>query len=296
MAWNLIRRKKRDMPDGLWIRCEDCSRIVYKKEVEEGQHVCPKCNFHFRIPAVERLRILLDPESFEELYGDLVPGDPLNFVDREPYTDRIKRYQEKTKLKDAIVVGRGSIEGRTLMIGVTDYFFMAGCMGSVVGEKIARIAEDAVRLRLPLVVVAASGGGARMQEGIFSLMQMAKTSAAIARMHAAGVLYVTVLTDPTMAGAMASFASLGDVVIAEPKALIGFTGPDVIKETIGKSLPDGFQRSEFALEHGLIDMIMERKEMRRTLKRIMDYCMPVPVDGTATDAHKNDQKQENKQG
>ena len=274
MAWNLIRRKKRDMPDGLWIRCEDCSRMVYKKEVEEALHVCPKCNFHFRIHARERLRILLDPDSFEESYPDLTPGDPLNFVDREPYTERIKRYQEKTGLKDAIIVGRGTLEGVPMLIGVTDYFFMAGCMGSVVGEKITRMAEDAVRLRLPLVVVAASGGGARMQEGIYSLMQMAKTSAAIARMHEAGVLYISLLTDPTMAGAMASFASLGDVVIAEPKSLIGFTGPEVIKETIGGTLPEGFQRAEFALEHGLIDMIVDRKDLRRTIARIIDCCMP----------------------
>jgi len=274
MAWNILGRKKRDMPDGLWVRCEDCSRMVYKKEVEEGLHVCPKCNFHFRITARERLRILLDPDSFEEFYAEIVPGDPLEFVDRESYPDRIKRYQEKTGLTDAILVGRGAIEDRSMLIAVTDYFFMAGCMGSVVGEKITRIAEDAVKMRLPLVIVAASGGGARMQEGIFSLMQMAKTSAAIARMHEAGVLYVSVLTDPTMAGAMASFASLGDVVIGEPKALIGFTGPEVIKETIGATLPEGFQRAEFALEHGLIDMIVKRKDMRRTLKQLMDYCMP----------------------
>jgi len=274
MAWNIIRRKKRDMPDGLWVRCEDCARMVYKKEVEAALHVCPKCNFHFRIPARERLRILLDPDSFEERYGDLTPADPLGFVDREAYPDRIRRYQEKTGLKDAIIAGKGTIEGRPLLVAVTDYFFMAGCMGSVVGEKITRMAEDAIRERLPLVVAAASGGGARMQEGIVSLMQMAKTSAAIGRMHEAGVLYISVLTDPTMAGALASFASLGDVVIAEPKALIGFTGPDVIKETIGATLPDGFQRSEFALEHGLIDMIVERKDLRRTIAQLIDYCMP----------------------
>ena len=274
MAWNIIRRKKRDMPDGLWVRCEDCARMVYKKEVEAAMHVCPKCNFHFRINARERLRILLDPETFEERYADLAPGDPLGFVDREAYPDRIKRYQQKTGLKDGILTGTGTIEGRPLLIAVTDYFFMAGCMGSVVGEKITRMAEDAIKEHLPLVIVAASGGGARMQEGIFSLMQMAKTSAAIGRMHEAGVLYVSVLTDPTMAGALASFASLGDVVIAEPKALVGFTGPEVIKETIGATLPDGFQRSEFALEHGLIDMIVDRKHLRRTLKQLMDYCMP----------------------
>jgi len=262
------------MPDGLWIRCEDCTRMVYKKEVEEAFHVCPKCNFHFRISARERLRILLDPDSFEEYFADLAPGDPLEFVDREAYTERIKRYQAKTNMKDAIITGRGTIDGLPLLVGVTDYFFMAGCMGSVLGEKVTRMAEKAIETQLPLVIIAASGGGARMQEGIFSLMQMAKTSAAIAKMHEAGVLYITVLTDPTMAGAMASFASLGDVVIAEPKALIGFTGPQVIKETIGGTLPDGFQRAEFALEHGLIDMIVERKELRRTLKKIIEYAMP----------------------
>jgi acetyl-CoA carboxylase carboxyl transferase subunit beta len=274
MAWNIIRRKKRDMPDGLWIRCEDCSRMVYKKEVEEGLQVCPKCNFHFRITARDRLRILLDEDSFEEFYEEVIPGDPLKFVDREPYPDRIKRYQAKTGLKDAIIAGRGTIEGVPLLIAVTDYFFMAGCMGSVVGEKITRIAEDAVKMNLPLVIVAASGGGARMQEGVLSLMQMAKTSAAIGKMREAGVLYISVLTDPTMGGAMASFASLGDVVLAEPKALIGFTGPDVMKETIGATLPEGFQRTEFALEHGLIDRIVDRKDMRRTLKQLMDLCMP----------------------
>ncbi|NQT19356.1 MAG: acetyl-CoA carboxylase carboxyl transferase subunit beta [Planctomycetes bacterium] len=204
----------------------------------------------------------------------MIPGDPLKFVDREAYPDRIKRYQGKTGLKDAIITGRGTIEGVSLLIAVTDYFFMAGCMGSVVGEKITRLAEDAIEMRLPLVIVAASGGGARMQEGVLSLMQMAKTSAAIAKMREAGVLYISVLTDPTMGGAMASFASLGDVVIAEPKALIGFTGPDVMKETIGATLPEGFQRTEFALEHGLIDMIVDRKDMRRTLKQLMDLCMP----------------------
>ena len=274
MAWNIIRKKKRDMPDGLWIRCEDCSRMVYKKEVEEGLHVCPKCNFHFRITARDRLRILLDEDCFEELYEEVIPGDPLKFVDREAYPDRIKRYQAKTGLKDAIIAGRGTIEGVPLLIAVTDYFFMAGCMGSVVGEKITRIAEDAVKMNLPLVIVAASGGGARMQEGVLSLMQMAKTSAAIGKMREAGVLYISVLTDPTMGGAMASFASLGDVVLAEPKALIGFTGPDVMKETIGATLPEGFQRTEFALEHGLIDRIVDRKDMRRTLKQLMDLCMP----------------------
>ena len=274
MAWNIIRKKKRDMPDGLWIRCEDCSRMVYKKEVEEGLHVCPKCNFHFRITARDRLRILLDEDCFEELYEEVIPGDPLKFVDREAYPDRIKRYQAKTGLKDAIIAGRGMIEGVPLLIAITDYFFMAGCMGSVVGEKITRIAEDAVKMNLPLVIVAASGGGARMQEGVLSLMQMAKTSAAIGKMREAGVLYISVLTDPTMGGAMASFASLGDVVLAEPKALIGFTGPDVMKETIGATLPEGFQRTEFALEHGLIDRIVDRKDMRRTLKQLIDLCMP----------------------
>lgn len=274
MAWNIIRRKKRDMPDGLWIRCEDCSRMVYKKEVEEALHVCPKCNFHFRITARNRLSILLDEDSFEEVYEDMVAGDPLKFVDREAYPDRIKRYQGQTGLKDAIITGRGAIEGVPLLIAITDYFFMAGCMGSVVGEKITRIAEDAIKVNLPLVIVAASGGGARMQEGVLSLMQMAKTAAVIAKMREAGVLYISVLTDPTMGGAMASFASLGDVVLAEPKALIGFTGPDVMKETIGATLPEGFQRTEFALEHGLIDMIVDRKDMRRTLKQLIDLCMP----------------------
>ena len=269
MAWNLIRRKKRDMPDGLWIRCEDCSRIVYKKEVEEGLHVCPKCNFHFRIPASERLRILLDRNMFEEMYGDIVPGDPLGFVDREPYTERIKRYQEKTKLKDAIVVGRGVIEGRPLLMAVTDYFFMAGCMGSVVGEKIARIAEDAVRLRLPLVVVAASGGGARMQEGIFSLMQMAKTSAELGLLRRERIPYIAIPVDPCTGGITASFAMLGDVIISEPGALIGFAGRRTIEGTIGEKLPEGFQTAEFSLKHGTLDAVVPRRDLRETLIRIL---------------------------
>jgi len=261
------------MPDGLWTRCNHCNSIVYRKEVEEGLNVCPKCNFHFSISAWDRIEITVDENSFEEYDAALSPADPLEFVDREAYPARLKRYQEKTGLRDAIISGRGTIEGIPVLLGVTDFHFMAGSMGSVIGEKICRLTEEGIRTGLPLILISASGGGARMQEGIISLMQMAKTGAAVARYRRAGGLYISVLTNPTMAGVMASFAALGDIVLAEPMALIGFTGSRVIEETIKEKMPPEFQRSEFALKHGLIDKIVPRKEMKATLAQLIRYCI-----------------------
>lgn len=264
-------RKKKDMPDGLWTRCDGCKGMVYKKTVEERMYVCPECNYHLRVFSRDRLKLLLDENSFKEMWDNMVPCDPLNFKDRITYPERIAAEQQKTGLKEAAIVGKGKINSKEVMIGITDSSFIMGSMGSVVGEKIARLAEKATELRLPLIIISGSGGGARMQEGVFSLMQMAKTSAAIARFQEAGGLYISILTDPSLGGVMASFASLADVMIAEPKALIGFAGPRVIQETIKCALPKGFQTSEFLLEHGFLDMIVHRQDMKKELSRLIDY-------------------------
>ncbi|MDO8745112.1 MAG: acetyl-CoA carboxylase, carboxyltransferase subunit beta [Candidatus Brocadiaceae bacterium] len=264
-------RKKKDMPDGLWTRCDGCKGMVYKKIVEERMYVCPECNYHFRVFSRDRLKLLLDENSFEEMWDNMVPCDPLNFKDRITYPERVAAEQQKTGLKEAAIVGKGKINGKELMIGITDSSFIMGSMGAVVGEKIARAAEKACELQLPLIIISGSGGGARMQEGVFSLMQMAKTSAAIARFREAGGLYISILTDPSLGGVMASFASLADIMIAEPKALIGFAGPRVIQETIRRSLPKGFQTAEFLLEHGFLDMIVHRQDMKEELSRLIDY-------------------------
>lgn len=271
MAWAFRRRA--NIPDGIWMRCSECARMVYRKEVEQGLDVCPKCNFHFPIPASRRIEIFLDEDSFHELYPELVSSDPLEFVDRMPYRERIARYQRETGLKDAVVIGRGSLHGRRIALGVMDSRFIMASMGAVVGEKITRLFELAGEERLPVVIFCASGG-ARMQEGAVSLMQMAKTSAAVSKYQDAGGLYISVLTNPTTAGVLASFASLGDILLAEPKALIGFTGPRVIKETIKTELPEGFQTSEFLLEHGLIDKVIPRKDLRKEVHRLIDYLYP----------------------
>ncbi len=263
--------KKKDIPEGLWTKCEDCGDIIYNKALEENMKVCPKCDYHFVLTAHERIAMLMDEGSFEERDPALRPMDPLLFKGPRSYEDKLKEDQLATGLTEACISGRGSIEGKRVILVVTDSRFIMGSMGSVVGEKIARATELATNLRLPLVIVSGSGGGARMYEGLFSLMQMAKTSAAIAKLHEAGVPYISVLTNPTMAGIMASFASLGDVIIAEPKALIGFTGPRVIEQTIRQKLPPGFQRSEFLLEHGLLDMIMHRKALRSGIAQIIEY-------------------------
>lgn len=262
--------KKKEMPDGVWMKCPGCEGTVFRKRVEEELMVCPDCQYHFNIPTEMRLNLLLDEGTFEEWCADLEPTDPLEFNDMQSYADRLVRYQKDTGMKDAVVCGRGRIDGRDVVISVMDTRFQMASMGSVVGEKITRCMEAAAELKLPYVCVCASGG-ARMQEGMLSLMQMAKTSAAVAKLNKAGGLYICVLTNPTTAGVMASFASLGDVIIAEPGALIGFTGPRVIKETIKAELPGDFQSSEFLLEHGFLDFVTPRKQMKSKLALLVDY-------------------------
>src|SRR5262245_16684643 len=267
-----VGRMKRGVPEGLWIRCPQCKNTIFRKEAESRYNVCPECNHHFYMPARERITQLLDQDSFEEWFKEIRPCDPLEFKDRILYSERLKAEQGKTGMADAAVVGRGYIRGRPVVFGVTDFAFMAGSMGSVVGEKLTRAAEEATRLMLPLILVSGSGGGARMQEGILSLMQMAKVSAALARYDQAGGLYVSVLTNPTMGGVAASFALQGDITLAEPGALIGFAGRRTIWNTVRLELPEGFQTSEFLLKHGFVDRIVHRKDLRTELARIIDYC------------------------
>ena len=278
MAWDGLRRigfrKKKDMPSGLWLRCPGCENSQYKRLVEERHQVCPECNYHFEISAAERIRLLLDEDSFEEHYTDLAPTDPLKFRARRSYQERLADAQKRTGLKDATVIGTGRMGGKDVVFGVSDSRFLRGSMGSVVGEKITRGIEMATRLEVPLIFISGSGGGARMDEGVLSLMQMSKTSAALARLDDAGGLFISVLTNPTMGGAMASFAALGDIVMAEPNALLGFAGPNVIRQTLKAEIPEGFQRSEFLLEHGFLDMLVSRSEMRKTLLLLLDYLVP----------------------
>ena len=259
--------KKVKIPEGLWVKCDNCKEIIYRKEVEKNFKVCPKCDYHFRISASERLPYLVDEGSFVEVEDGLSPKDFLNFKD---YKDKLKSSRKKTGLKDAVISGEAKIGGKPISLVVMDFNFMGGSMGSVVGEKIARAIERAIEKRTPFVSVASSGG-ARMQEGILSLMQMAKTSAAAARLGEAGLPFISVLTDPTFGGVTASFAMLGDIIIAEPKSLIGFAGPRVIEQTIKQQLPAGFQRAEFLQEHGMIDAIVPRREMRVVLGKILDF-------------------------
>jgi acetyl-CoA carboxylase carboxyl transferase subunit beta len=272
-SWHGHFEPKR-VPEGVWMRCDGCQATLFRKQVVENLNVCPECDHHFSITAVERIRQILDADTFEEWYADLKPGDPLGFNDRRPYPERVKAEQERTGLNEAAVVGQGFIKGIRIVFCATDSGFIMGSMGSVVGEKLTRAIEEATRQKLPVVIVSGSGGGARMHEGIFSLMQMAKVSAAIARHNAAGCLYISVLTHPTMGGVAASFASLGDVILAEPKALIGFAGPKVIQQTVRVQLPEGFQTSEFLLEHGFIDRIVHRKDLRSMLAQLIDYATP----------------------
>jgi len=254
------------------MRCPACGDMLFRKVVEENLHVCPSCQHHFRIPARARVEQLVDPGSFEERYIDILPTDPLAFVDRKSYTDRLRDEQVKSGNPDAVVCGKGFIKGRPLMMAVMDPSFMMGSMGSVVGEKITRTIEAAVEEHLPLLIVSCSGG-ARMQESTLSLMQMAKTSAALARLDDAGGLFISLLADPTTGGVTASFAMLGDFIIAEPKALIGFAGPRTIWNTIKVELPEGFQRSEFLQEHGFVDFVVHRKDLRSEIARLVDYCV-----------------------
>jgi acetyl-CoA carboxylase carboxyl transferase subunit beta len=265
-------RRKRGVPEGLWIGCDGCKQTVYRQRVEQNLETCPECGHHFYISAAKRIKFLLDDDTFEEWFAQLIPKDPLGFVDKRAYADRLVDEQARTGLREACIVGRAYMRGRPLVFGVTDSAFIMGSMGSVVGEKLTRAVEAATELHLPLVIVSASGGGARMHEGILSLMQMAKVSSALARYQRAGGLFISVLTNPTMGGVAASFASLGDVVLAEPRALIGFAGPRVVESTVKISLPKGFQTSEFLLEHGFVDRIVGRKDLGVEITRLIDYC------------------------
>jgi acetyl-CoA carboxylase carboxyl transferase subunit beta len=258
------------VPEGLWLKCDGCKEIIYSKELERNLRLCPKCGHHFRIDADQRVALLLDDGKGKELHRGVRPTDPLQFVDTKRYRDRLKAYQTALDEADAVIVVEGELDGIPVVLAVMEYRFMGGSMGSVVGEKITRAAETAIARKRPLVVVSASGG-ARMQEGVLSLMQMAKVASALARLRAAGLPYVSVLTDPTTGGVTASFAMLGDVNVAEPGALIGFAGPRVIEQTIRQSLPEGFQRSEFLLEHGFLDLVVRRTELKETIARCLRH-------------------------
>ncbi|MCC6345760.1 MAG: acetyl-CoA carboxylase carboxyltransferase subunit beta [Nitrospirales bacterium] len=279
MAWfkkikAVKTEKKVKIPEGLWVKCDSCKEIIYKKEIEKNLQVCPKCNYHFRISAEERIVYIADVGSFAESDSDLATNDPLQFVDSIPYKARLEGNRSKCSLREAVIYGDASIHGRPAVLAIMDFSFMGGSMGSIVGEKITRAAERALERKIPLITVSSSGG-ARMQEGMFSLMQMAKVSAAIARLKETDVLYISLLADPTFGGVTASFAMLGDIIIAEPKSLIGFAGPRVIEQTIKQQLPENFQRAEFLLDHGMIDLVVERKELKSTIFKLIEHFMPV---------------------
>jgi len=256
------------------MRCDGCGATLFRKQVEQNLSVCPECNHHMPLTAVERIRQLLDQDTFEDWFSDLQPADPLEFDDRRPYPERVRAEQARTGLNEAALVGQGFIKGRRIVFGITDSGFIMGSMGSVVGEKLTRAVEEATKQKLPLVIVSGSGGGARMHEGIYSLMQMAKVSTALGRYRAAGGLFISVLTHPTMGGVAASFASLGDIILAEPKALIGFAGPRVIEQTVRVQLPEGFQTSEFHLQHGFVDRIVHRRDLKSLIAQLIDYTTP----------------------
>lgn len=265
-------RSRSTVPEGLWVRCDGCKEVIYSKELARNLRICPKCDYHFRINADERIHLLLD-EAPEELFTGISPTDRLDFSDTKPYKDRLKTYQRRLDIPDALHVLAGEIEGISVVLAVMNYSFMGGSMGSVVGEKITLAVEEGIRRGVPVIVVSASGG-ARMQEGILSLMQMAKISAALARLRAARLPYISILTDPTTGGVTASFAMLGDLNIAEPGALIGFAGPRVIEQTLRQSLPEGFQRSEFLLDKGFLDLVISRSEMKTTVARCLRHLAP----------------------
>jgi acetyl-CoA carboxylase carboxyl transferase subunit beta len=262
-------REEPKSSDQLWVKCNSCNEIIYRKVIERNLQVCPKCNYHFQIPARRRIDSVADHGTFIEYDADLISTDPIEFKDSKRYPSRVKESQEKTGQKDAILCGEAKIEGQPAMIGIFEFNFMGGSLGSVVGEKITRLIERAIEKRIGVVIFCASGG-ARMQEGILSLMQMAKTSAALAKLQEARIPYISVLTDPTTGGVSASIAMLGNIIIAEPKAMIGFAGPRVIKDTIRAELPEGFQRAEYLLEHGMVDLIVERKDLRHTLASLLE--------------------------
>ena len=262
--------EKKIRTEGLWVKCENCRQIIWKKDLEDNMNVCPKCDKHFRIDARTRLAQLLDENQYETFDGNLESTDPLKFVDLKPYSSRLRQAQQETGLEDAIINAQGKLQGRPVIASVMEYAFIGGSMGAVVGEAIARAVERAAETRTPLIIVSASGG-ARMMEGVISLMQLAKISAALARLDEAKVPYISLLTDPTTGGVTASFAMLGDLNIAEPGALIGFAGPRVIEQTIRQKLPPGFQRSEFLLEHGMLDAVVHRKQLKPYLARALDF-------------------------
>ena len=273
LDWNGFSLKPRkEMPEGLWMRCAGCEHMLYRSNVEKNLNVCPKCNHHFRLEATTRIRYLTDEDSFQEVLGDLTTSDPLDFRFRGiSYKQRLKADEQKSGAKEAMRIGKAFIKGRGVILAVMEPNFLMGSMGFVVGEKLCAAVDKAIEEKLPLVVVCCSGG-ARMHEGVVSLGQMAKTSAALGKFNEAGGLYISVLTDPTTGGVTASFAMLGDCLIAEPGALIGFAGPRTIAETIKVELPEGFQTAEFMLEHGFVDMIVHRKDLRSEIARLIDYC------------------------
>lgn len=271
--------RRRDGPADAWTKCPSCDSQIFNKQLERSGRVCSTCGHHFRMSIGERIDLLLDPGSFEEHDAGLESGDPLGFHDQKPYPDRLEAARVKTGLREAAVWGTGAIDGRRVAIGLFDFRFMGGSMGSVVGEKVARCLEGALAERIPAIVVSASGG-ARMQEGTLSLMQLAKTTAPLTRLDDAGIPFISVLTDPTTGGVLASFASLGDVIVAEPRALIGFAGARVASATVGEELPEGFQTAEFLLEHGFVDMVVPRAELRATLSRVLRVLpTAAPEDG-----------------
>jgi acetyl-CoA carboxylase carboxyl transferase subunit beta len=285
MAWfkkarkpmtSVTAEKPSRVPEGLMVKCPDCGQVIYNKDLEKNLSVCPKCNYHFRIGAAERLAALFDDGQWTEHFADLTSNDPLKFTDTKPYIDRLRSSIKNTGLKDAVIVATGRLDRLDVVVAAMEYSFIGGSMGVVVGEKITRAIEIAVDRRQPMIIISCSGG-ARMMEGALSLMQMAKVSAALARLDRAGLPYVSVLTDPTTGGVTASFAMLGDINVAEPKALIGFAGPRVIEQTIRQKLPEGFQRSEFLVDHGMIDLVVDRREMKATLARALRFMRAEPA-------------------
>src|ERR1700690_2204794 len=282
MAWfkkskEIKTEKKVKTTGGLWIKCDSCKEIIYKKEIEKNLQVCQKCNYHSRISARERIDLIAAEGSFVELDNDLTPSDPLNFKDKASYSERLNEYRLKSEMPEAAIYGDAVINTRPVVLAIMDFSFWGGSMGSVVGEKITRAAERSLEKKIPFLTVSASGG-ARMQEGMFSLMQMAKVSAAVSRLKDSDVLYLSILADPTFGGVTASFAMLGDVIIAEPKSLIGFAGQRVIEQTIKQQLPENFQRAEFLLDHGMIDLVVERRELKSTVYKLIEHFMPLSQD------------------
>lgn len=270
----LVAQKKKDLPEGIWLKCEKCNEILYNKELERNLFVCMKCSYHFRIGSGAYIDLLLDNGEFEELDTEIRSRDPLKFKDTKRYPDRIKDAMKKTGTNEAIRTGAGKINERRVVLCVMEFSFVGGSMGSVVGEKVARAIDKAIAIHVPLIIVSASGG-ARMQEGALSLMQMAKTSARLTRLADAKLPFISIVTNPTTGGTTASYTMLGDVIIAEPGALIGFAGPRVIKQTIGQDLPDGFQSSEFLLQHGFVDAIVPRKELKSRVWQLLEFMNPV---------------------